>query len=52
MMNKGVTNRARKSWSDWSPRLVADYHFTDNLMGFASLAAVFLCPASGRGGTS
>ncbi|HJW46309.1 MAG TPA: TonB-dependent receptor, partial [Lysobacter sp.] len=25
-------------WSDWSPRLVADYHFNDNGMAFASLA--------------
>ncbi|WP_162314327.1 TonB-dependent receptor [Pseudoxanthomonas yeongjuensis] len=38
MINKGLTNRANRSWSDWSPRLVADYHFSDNLMGFASLA--------------
>ncbi|MFC5570113.1 TonB-dependent receptor [Lysobacter yangpyeongensis] len=38
VMNKGVLNRAKKSWDDWSPRLVADYHFTDDLMGFASLA--------------
>ncbi len=38
MMNKGLTNRASQTWSDWSPRLVADYHFSDNLMGFASLA--------------
>ena len=38
MLNKGITNRAKKSWSDWSPRLVADYHFNDNGMLFASLA--------------
>ena len=38
MMNKGITNRASDSWSDWSPRFVVDYHFTDGLMGFASLA--------------
>lgn len=38
VMNKGVLNRASKSWDDWSPRFVADYHFQDNLMGFASLA--------------
>ncbi|WP_454829085.1 TonB-dependent receptor [Pseudoxanthomonas wuyuanensis] len=38
MMNKGVLNRASDSWSDWSPRFVVDYHFTDDLMGFASLA--------------
>ena len=38
MLNKGVTNRARKSWSDWSPRLVIDHHFNDNGMVFASLA--------------
>jgi len=36
--NKGVLNRAKKSWDDWSPRFVVDYHFDDNLMGFASLA--------------
>jgi len=36
--NKGVLNRAKKSWDDWSPRFVVDYHFNDNLMGFASLA--------------
>jgi len=38
MINKGVLNRAKKSWDDWSPRFVADYHFAENLMGFASLA--------------
>lgn len=38
MLNKGVTNRAKRAWSDWSPRLVADYHFSDDLMGYASLA--------------
>ncbi len=38
MLNKGKTNRASKSWSDFSPRLVADYHFDDDTMGFASLA--------------
>ncbi len=38
VMNKGVLNRAKKSWDDWSPRFVVDYHFQDNLMGFASLA--------------
>jgi iron complex outermembrane recepter protein len=38
MINKGVTNRAKRAWSDWSPRLVADYHFSDDLMGYASLA--------------
>ena len=36
--NKGITNRAKKSWSDWSPRLVLDYHFNDTGMVFASLA--------------
>ncbi len=36
--NKGVLNRASKSWSDWSPRLVVDYHFNDDTMAFASLA--------------
>lgn len=38
VMNKGVLNRAKKSWDDWSPRFVVDYHFTEDLMGFASLA--------------
>ncbi|WP_176693204.1 TonB-dependent receptor [Arenimonas terrae] len=38
MANKGVRNGASQSWDDFSPRLVADYHFTDRLMGFASLA--------------
>lgn len=32
IINKGTTNRARKSWSDWSPRLVVDYHFSDTGM--------------------
>ncbi|MCI4566523.1 TonB-dependent receptor [Lysobacter sp. CFH 32150] len=36
--NKGVTNSARKSWSDFSPRFVVDYHFSDKGMVFASLA--------------
>ncbi len=38
MMNKGQTTRDKKSWSDLSPRLVADYHFTEDLMAFASVA--------------
>ena len=38
VLNKGVLNRASKSWDDISPRFVADYHFTDDLMGYASLA--------------
>lgn len=38
MLNKGRKNSASKSWSDFSPRLVADYHFDDDTMGFASLA--------------
>lgn len=38
MMNKGVVNRASQSWDDLSPRFVVDYHFSDDLMGFASLA--------------
>ncbi|HEY5972285.1 MAG TPA: TonB-dependent receptor [Pseudoxanthomonas sp.] len=36
--NKGVTNRAGNSWSDWSPRFVVDYHPSDDTMLFASLA--------------
>jgi iron complex outermembrane receptor protein len=38
LLNKGTKNRTSKSWSDFSPRFVADYHFDDNTMGFASLA--------------
>lgn len=38
MANKGIANRASESWSDFSPRLVADYHFNENGMVFASLA--------------
>jgi hypothetical protein len=38
VMNKGTLTRDSQSWDDWSPRFVADYHFQDNLMGFASLA--------------
>ena len=38
MANKGVTNRASNSWSDWSPRFVIDYHPSDDTMLFASLA--------------
>ena len=38
MANKGVLNRASKSWSDWSPRFVIDYHFNDDTMAFASVA--------------
>lgn len=29
---------ANKSWDDWSPRFVVDYHFNDRTMWFASLA--------------
>ncbi|MCL1635429.1 TonB-dependent receptor [Luteimonas sp. SX5] len=38
LLNKGIKNSASQSWNDFSPRLVADYHFDDNTMGFASLA--------------
>ena len=38
MMNKGQTTRDSNSWDDISPRFVADYHFTADLMGFASAA--------------
>jgi len=38
MANKGVTNRAKNAWSDWSPRLVVDYHPSDDTMLFASVA--------------
>ena len=36
-------------WSDMSPRLVADYHFTPNLMAYASLAKGY--KAGGYNGT-
>ncbi|MGH8054456.1 MAG: TonB-dependent receptor [Stenotrophomonas sp.] len=38
MINKGQKVRDKKSWSDWSPRFVIDYHFNDDTMVFASLA--------------
>jgi len=38
LANKGVLNRSSKSWNDLSPRLVLDYHFTDDLMGYGSVA--------------
>ena len=38
MMNKGVKTSTSDSWDDLSPRLVADYHFSENLMGFVSAA--------------
>lgn len=38
LANKGVLNRASKSWNDLSPRFVVDYHFNDHTMGFVSLA--------------
>lgn len=38
MANKGVLTRSRNSWSDFSPRFVADYHVSDDAMLFASLA--------------
>ncbi|MGO1073675.1 TonB-dependent receptor [Lysobacter sp. CA199] len=28
----------KNTWDDWSPRLVVDYHFNDQVMAFASLA--------------
>ncbi len=28
----------KNTWSDWSPRLVVDYHVNDRIMAFASLA--------------
>ena len=36
--NKGILTRTSKSWSDFSPRFVVDYHTSDNSMLFASLA--------------
>ncbi|TXH75931.1 MAG: TonB-dependent receptor [Lysobacteraceae bacterium] len=35
---KGVVVRDAGRWSDLSPRLVADYRFSEGLMGYASLA--------------
>lgn len=36
-------------WSDFSPRLVADYHFSEDVMGYASLARGY--KAGGYNGT-
>ena len=38
MMNKGVKTSSSDSWSDLSPRLVAEYQVNDDLMVFASAA--------------
>ena len=38
MVNKGVLVRDSRSWSDWSPRFVVDYHLDDDTMLFASIA--------------
>ena len=38
MVNKGVLVRDKRSWSDFSPRFVIDYHFNDKAMVFGSLA--------------
>ncbi|WP_447586455.1 TonB-dependent receptor [Pseudoxanthomonas mexicana] len=38
MVNKGVLVRDKRSWSDFSPRFVIDYHFNDRAMVFGSLA--------------
>ncbi|WP_312768133.1 TonB-dependent receptor [Pseudoxanthomonas mexicana] len=38
MVNKGVLVRDKRSWSDFSPRFVVDYHFKDKAMVFGSLA--------------
>ncbi|MEI2795647.1 TonB-dependent receptor [Pseudoxanthomonas sp. F11] len=38
MVNKGVLVRDKRSWSDFSPRFVVDYHFNDRAMVFGSLA--------------
>ena len=38
MVNKGVLVRDKRSWSDFSPRFVVDYHFNDKAMVFGSLA--------------
>ena len=33
MVNKGVLVRDKRSWSDFSPRFVIDYHFNDTVAG-------------------
>ncbi|MCD9088007.1 TonB-dependent receptor [Stenotrophomonas sp. SY1] len=38
MVNKGQLVRDKKSWSDWSPRVVVDYHVNGDTMVFGSLA--------------
>jgi len=38
MVNKGVLVRDKRSWSDFSPRFVVDYHVNDRTMVFGSLA--------------
>lgn len=38
LVNKGVLVRDSRSWSDWSPRLVADLHLDEDTMLFASVA--------------
>ncbi len=38
VVNKGITNRDKRSWSDFSPRFVVDYHLDDKTMVFGSLA--------------
>ncbi len=38
MVNKGVLVRDKRSWSDFSPRFVVNYHFNDKAMVFGSLA--------------
>ena len=38
MANKGILNANKNSWSDLSPRLVLDYHLSDDTMVFTSLA--------------
>ena len=38
VLNRNQVVRTGDSWSDFSPRFVADYHFNDNAMVYASLA--------------
>jgi iron complex outermembrane receptor protein len=35
---ENVKVSTKNTWDDWSPRLVVDYHFNDQVMAFASLA--------------
>jgi len=38
MANKGNETRSKRSWSNWSPRFVIDYHLANDAMVYTSLA--------------